>query len=936
MQFQHTKLTASYIILLFLDFSLPVDIVEKIRQLYGTREQRLLPVPWCDDFSFHLNEIFTRLKIVSKDKTRGDLSDDITNMTAIFKPHAECQRPRTVLLEGDPGMGKSTYCQKLAYDWATKQEQWDTSFPKIEVLLLLRCHEIRSTIWEAIDDQILPAEIDDQTRECFFRFVRENQPKVLFLLDGVDEMDSSQQQRIFDLVEGKELSGCHVVLTSCHEVGRKVRRYCDTLWEIVGFSEEDAKSFICTYFRKIKKEHLAENLTEKIWNSYEPEDLDELTKNPLNVTLLCILCEDFEGVFPASRTQLYTEIVLCVLRRYERKQGLSSKNEDLMSIYKDDLINLGRVALQSLRKGELHFEEHESGGTFVVLSKFGFLSLQSSISKRKTCVRYAFLHKSFQEFFSGFYLACQILDGEIECDSVVTDESFQSDLWQVFMFMTGILASKSERTAESLVQSMAEKINLIHVRQRGLSGLLLLALDCVSECTSLVQSLGKHLNLTDLYLNENEIDDSFASSLSHTLAANSSLTCLDLSGSSISSAGVSYISQALAVNSTLASLFFIGNGNGGPAFDSLSQALASNSSLTHLDLSRNLISPSGVASLSRALASNSSLTHLDLSRNLISPSGVASLSRALGANSSLTNLNLRVNHIRNSGVACLSQGLAANSFLTILNLRSNKITDSGATSLSHALAATSLTNLDLSRNWISDTGSTSLSQALAVNSSLTRLDLSRNWIGDSGATSLSQALAANSSLTSLNLRWNRIGDSGAVSFFQAVAGNSYLTSLNLRGNLIGDACAASLSHALAANSSLTSLDLSHNEIGDSGATSFSQALVANSSLTCLKLRWNRIGPSGTASLSQAFRGSSPLKDLDLTGNVTGFFLSTPILVYPFVAYWKLFEESSEEDEEEEEEIRENRLREMLPRNSGNRPIIDHSISMVMEEEDTML
>ena len=908
MQFQHTKLTASYIILLFLDFSLPVDVVEKIRQLYGTREQRLLPVPWCDDFSFNLNEIFTRLKIVSKEKTRGDLSDDITNMTAIFKPHAECQRPRTVLLEGDPGMGKSTYCQKLAYDWATEQEQWDTSFPKIEVLLLLRCHEIRSTIWEAIDDQILPAEIDDQTRECFFRFVRENQPKVLFLLDGVDEMDSSQLQRIFDLVEGKELSGCHVVLTSRHEVGRKVRRYCDTLWEIVGFTEEDARSFICTYFRKIKKEHLAENLIEEIWNSDEPEDLDELTKNPLNVTLLCILCEDFEGVFPASRTQLYTEIVLCVLRRYERKEGLSSKNEDLMSIYKDDLINLGRVALQSLRKGELHFEEHESGGTFVVLSKFGFLSLQSSFSKRKTCVRYAFLHKSFQEFFSGFYLACQILDGEIECDSVVTDQSFRSDLSQVFLFMTGILASKSERTAESLVQSMAAKINLTHGRRGGISGLFQLALHCVSECTSLAQTLGKHLNLTNLYLNENEIDDSLASSLSQTLAANSSLTFLDLSGSSISLAGVSDISQALAVNSSLASLLFIGNGMGG----------------------------SGVASLAQALASNSSLTHLDLSRNWIFPSGVASLSRALEANSSLTHLNLRVNQIRNSGVACLSLGLATNSSLTILNLRSNRISDSGATSLSQALAATSLTNLDLSRNWISDTGSTSLSQALAVNSSLTSLDLSRNWIGDSGATSLSQALAANSSLTFFNLRWNRIGDSGADSFFQALAGNSYLTSLNLSRNLIGDACASCLSQALAANSSLTSLDLSRNKIGDSGASSLSQALAANSSLTCLKLRWNRIGASGTASLYQAVTGSSSLTRVDLNGNMAGLFLSSAIAAHPFLAYWNLFDESEEEEEEEEEEVSPSRLRERLASNAANTPVTNHLVSMIMEREDPML
>ena len=885
---------------------MPVDIVEKIRQLYGTREQRLLPVPWCDDFSFHLNEIFTRLKIVSKDKTRGVLSDDITNMTAIFKPHAGCQRPRTVLLEGDPGMGKSTYCQKLAFDWATKQEQWDTSFPKIEVLLLLRCHEIRSTIWKAIDDQILPAEIDDQTRECFFRFVRENQPKVLFLLDGVDEMDSIQQQRIFDLVEGKELSGCHVVLTSRHEVGRKVRRYCDTLWEIVGFSEEDAKSFICTYFRKIKKEHLAENLMEKIWNSYESsEDLDELTKNPLNVTLLCILCEDFEGVFPASRTQLYTEIVLCVLRRYERKEGLSSKNEDLMSIYKDDLINLGRVALQSLRKGELHFEEHESGGTFVVLSKFGFLSLQSSISRRKTCVRYAFLHKSFQEFFSGFYLACQILDGEIEFDSVVTDQSFRSDLSQVFLFMTGILASKSERTAESLVQSMAAKINLTHGRPGGISGLFQLALDCVSECTSLAQTLGKHLNLTNLYLNENEIDDSLASSLSQTLSANSSVTCLDLSGSAISSAGVCYISQALAVNSSLASLLFAGNG----------------------------IGESGVASLSQALTSNFSLTHLDLSQNWIFPFGVASLSRALGANSSLTNLNLRVNQIRNSGVACLSQGLAANSSLTILNLRSNGISDSGATSLSQALAATSLTNLDLSRNWISDSGAASLSQALAANSSLTYLDLSRNWILDSGATSLSQALADNSSLTCLNLRWNRIGDSGAASLFQAVAANSSLTNVNLSRNTIGDSGAACLAQALAVNSSLTNLDLSRNRIGDSGAASLSQAIAANSCLTCLNLRRNRIGPSGASTLSQAVTGNISFTNLDLSGNIAGFHRSLVLAAHPFLRY--IWDESDDDDdeEEEEEEVAQNRLRESLAALAADNPMSSHFISLSMERMD---
>ena len=580
--------------------------MEKIRQLYETREQRLLPAPWCEDFSFHLNEIFTRLKIVSKEKTRGVLTDDITDITAIFKPHVECQRPRTVLIEGDPGMGKSTYCQKIAYDWATKQKELDPSFPDIDVLLLLKCHEVKSSIWKAIDDQILPAEIDDQAKECFFKFVRENQSKVLLVLDGLDEMDSTEMKRIYDLVEGKELSGCHVILTSRHEVGRKLRRYCDTLWEIVGFTEEDANSFIRTYFKSINREDLLENLLEKIRYS---DELRNLCKNPLNATLLCVLCEDLEGVFPTSRTELYTEIVLCVLRRYEKKEGLSSKTEDLMSIYRDDLVLLGRVALHSLRKGELYFEEHESGSTSIALSKFGFLSLQASGCKRKALVRYAFLHKSFQEFFSGFYLACQILDGVIECVSVVKDEGFKDELKQVFLFMIGILASTSKETVESVIKIMAENINLIDPDcKEDICELFHLALGCILECTSLSRTLGLHLHISDLDLTGVIIHGSGAAALSKVLSANSSVTSLNLRFNRIGDSGATSLSQALAANSSLTSLDLSGNWIGDSGATSLSQALAINSSLTYLDLSWNSIGTSGATSLSQAMAANPSLT----------------------------------------------------------------------------------------------------------------------------------------------------------------------------------------------------------------------------------------------------------------------------------------------------------------------------------------
>ena len=353
--------------------SYPAHVIDRIRQLYTIREGSVQPVPWCEDFNFHLDEIFTRLRIINKDKTRGTLSEEITNMTAIFKAHEKCLKPRTVLIEGDPGMGKTTYCQKLAYDWANRQGEWDESFPEIEVLLLLRCHEIESNIWEAIEEQIFPEDIDKESKENFFKFVRENQAKVLLILDGLDEVDPSKLAMYLKLAEGREFSKCRIVLTSRHEVGMKFRRFCDTLWEIMGFTTKDAASLIRKYFKN--NQFLANKLLEQLSQWSKSRDLRELMSNPLNATLLCLLCEDCEGSFPTSRTQLYIEIALCVLRRYEEKNKLSSANDDLIEVYKKELSHLGHMAFKSLCEGELYIEESKfdcSSTVLSLLTKFGF------------------------------------------------------------------------------------------------------------------------------------------------------------------------------------------------------------------------------------------------------------------------------------------------------------------------------------------------------------------------------------------------------------------------------------------------------------------------------------------------------------------------------------------------------------------------------------
>ncbi len=450
-------------------------------------------------------------------------------------------------------MGKTTYCQKLAYDWANRQDEWDESFPEIELLLLLRCHDIKSNIWEAIDEQILPDDLDEGSKENFFKYIRENQSKVLLVLDGLDEADPSKLPMYIKLAESKELPKCRIVLTSRHEAGVKLRRFCDNVWEIIGFTEKDANSFIFKYFKNMP--HLANKLLRQLRSPLSGyRDLREMTSNPLNTALLCVLCEDFEGVFPASRTQLYIEIVLCVLRRYEKKNQLSSNNEDLIRVYEEDLSRLGLMALESLLKGELYIEESECGRDSTALTKFGFLSVQPGGTKRKPCQRYGFLHKSFQEFFAGFYLASQIRSGEIDFDSLVTNKRYLNELKQLFLFMSGILALYYGEAAVCLVKSITTHINRLD--KSMVNKYIRFTFDCITECvtckenlqSSLLRTFGCNLHLINFYLQTNDWKSEYLEFFFEALTCNTTIASVKLGHYSIDDRGIPLLLRALKLN----------------------------------------------------------------------------------------------------------------------------------------------------------------------------------------------------------------------------------------------------------------------------------------------------------------------------------------------------------------------------------------------------
>ena len=74
------------LILLLLGIFDPTELINGICQLYKTREGWLSPFPWCEEFQFFLGYIFTRLKVVRRKKTRGEISNVFVDMSSILNP----------------------------------------------------------------------------------------------------------------------------------------------------------------------------------------------------------------------------------------------------------------------------------------------------------------------------------------------------------------------------------------------------------------------------------------------------------------------------------------------------------------------------------------------------------------------------------------------------------------------------------------------------------------------------------------------------------------------------------------------------------------------------------------------------------------------------------------------------------------------------------
>ena len=414
------------------------------------RRSQLRPLFWDNTIQLPIEQVYTRLKIISRGKLAIQRKDDDVNVFDIFKV-PEIGEDVMTIVEGSPGIGKTTFCLKLAYDWAHGNIPSECSFPKFEFVFLLKCRDIDGDIMEAISEQLLPRKMEKSVENLLhlMKDIHNQERLILIILDGLDELPEKSRHDVDELLHRRILPFCYVLATSRQERGIEVRKSVvfDIHLEIKGYKESDSIAYVRRHFEAIGQSPKGEKLIEEMQqNTF----LHALRNNPLNLLLLCVIFEDYDGELPTSRTELYQVIVHCLLRRYCARHCLPLPKDTttLQKQFEEDVLALGELAWacllsnrQSFREGEL--TEREVRNENLVARKIGLLYMEESLKRVSPQHEYWFLHKTFQEYLSAKFITHKLQRGELNVFEYTTFDDLVRKYPQVFVFVSGMLGENA-------------------------------------------------------------------------------------------------------------------------------------------------------------------------------------------------------------------------------------------------------------------------------------------------------------------------------------------------------------------------------------------------------------------------------------------------------------------------------------------------------------
>ena len=737
-------------------------------------------------------------------------------------------RPKCILVEGAPGVGKSTFAWKLCRKWGKGKllQQY-----QLVVLLRLQDKSVRtakniSDLFRYHDHQIQQAAVEE--------IQRTGGKGVFLLFEGYDELPEelrSESSIFLDVITGhkEKLPEATVLITSrpwaSEFLHRECKRHISQHIEILGFTKANIQSYLESTIPNDPS--LLAGLKKYI--SCYPH-INSMMYIPLYCVFVVKVYQNSrrdEGLVPKTMTELYFSLVRDLLRCHHSDDlevhSFNDLSKDAPDIYQQ-LCILGKIAYEGIRNDQqiiFHRKDFETMG--LSLQEFDTLGLMQRVRElyvgEATAVSYNFLHLTVQEYLAAFHLSQQPVEKQIKHFREYKEHKNRFYLNEhhfhmVLQFLCGISKFKeysNEQLNTFLIEDSGDDSSsgirevtfdtlhwLFEAHDRKVIAKVLGSSDIQLEhehwrrvtpfdcfvlgyCVSHSNCTWK-IDLADCYIGDEGMEMLVRGAVEEETHCTGGISEIDLFMNDITSEGVKHL---------------------------LGFPKQSINKLKALNLSTNKLDSESCAVLAHLIPHVPHLKKLYLFDNPnIGQGGTVPLMTSLTAHNSLEELELYSTGIGVEDCLALSELLSLSTSLKKFEIGYNALPPEAVELIISRLHHnTTLKWLDIGCSHVSLQNTISLASMLMTNHTLVYLDLGRCNIDSDGACQLASALCTNDTLQVLNLKYNPIGVKGATAFAEMLLKNKSLEELNLRDDSIGEEGTLKLIDSLTHNTTVEELVL---------------------------------------------------------------------------------------------------------------------------------
>ena len=327
-------------------------------------------------------------------------------------------QPKCILVEGAPGVGKSTLAWKICRKWGKGKLLQPY---QLVVLLRLRDRSVRA----ATNISDLFQYHDYQTQQLAVEEIQRTGGKgVLILFEGYDELPEelrTQSSIFLDIITGRKLPEVTVLITSRPWASEflhwECKRYISQHIEVLGFTKANIES----YLESTTTDDPSLLVGLKKYISYYPH-INSLMYIPLNSAIVVEIYRNSRNddtLVPKTMTEMYSSLIRSLLLRYlldhpvygKKRRWRIHKFSDLPQDVCQQLCELGKMAHKGIldKQQMIFFDLPEDFETL------GLVQCAPELyADEGAAVSYNFLHLTVQEYLAAFHLSQQPVEEQIK------------------------------------------------------------------------------------------------------------------------------------------------------------------------------------------------------------------------------------------------------------------------------------------------------------------------------------------------------------------------------------------------------------------------------------------------------------------------------------------------------------------------------------------